>query len=105
MLLVNLLSDLVSIHCKFSIVCVLFTYRFKTGFYGFTYMPKEIQKAIDNTLQKMKGAFCFLDNILIVSKGSIEKHNKIVKNVFHNIDRDGFALKLSKFDFSVNKIS
>ena len=46
------LSDEVSRHCNFNIVCgeQTGTYRFKTGFYGLTDMPKEFQKAMDNTL-------------------------------------------------------
>ena len=51
-----LLSDLVSSHCNFSIVCgeSTGTYRFKTRFYGIKEKPKEFQKAIDNTLQNTK---------------------------------------------------
>ena len=46
------LSDGVSSHCNFIIVCWEQTgaYRFNTGFYGLTDMPKEFQKAMDNTL-------------------------------------------------------
>ena len=46
------LVESVSNHCNFSIVCGEFTalYRFKTGFYGLTDMPKELQKAMDNTI-------------------------------------------------------
>ena len=47
------------------------TYRFKTGFYGLTGMPKEFQKAMDNTLQNIPVVICFLDDIVIVSEGSI----------------------------------
>ena len=68
-------------------------------------MPKEFQKAMDNTLQNIKGVICFLDDLLIVSKGSIENHNKTVEKVFHKLDREGFAHKLSKCEFSVNKMS
>ena len=50
------------------------TYRYKTGFYGLTDMPDEFQKAIDCTLAGLNNTFCFLDDILIVSRGGIEKH-------------------------------
>ena len=65
------LSDEVSRHCNFNIVCgeQTGTYRFKTGFYGLTDMPKEFQKfqkAMDKTLQGLLGVFCFLEDILIV---------------------------------------
>ena len=88
------LSDEVSRHCNFNIVCgeQTGTYRFKTGFYGLTYMPKEFQKAMDNTLQGLLGVFCFVDDILIVSKGSIRDHNILVDNVISRLDEEGFAL-------------
>ena len=45
------------------------TYRFVTGFYGLADIPAEFQKAMDRTLNHAKNTFCFLDDILIVSKG------------------------------------
>ena len=74
-----LLSDLVSSHCNFSIVCgeSTGTYRFKTGFYGLTDLPKEFQKAMDNTLQNIRGVICFLDDILIVSKVLLKTTTKL----------------------------
>ena len=101
------LSDEVSRHCNFNIVCgeQTGTYRFKTGFYGLMDMPKEFQKAMDNTLQGLSGVFCFLDDILIVSKGSILDHNILVDKVITRLDEEGFALKLSKCDFSLNQLS
>ena len=101
------LSDEVSRHCNFNIVCgeQTGTYRFKTGFYGLPDMPKEFQKAMDNTLQGLSGVFCFLDDILIVSKGSILDHNILVDKVITRMDEEGFALKLSKCDFSLNQLS
>ena len=42
---------------------------FLTGFYGPADMPAEFQKAMDRTLNHSKSTFCFLDDILIVSKG------------------------------------
>ena len=59
------LDESVSKHCNFSIVCGEFTgtYRIKTVFYGLTDMPKEFQKAMDNTIQGIKGVYCILDDI------------------------------------------
>ena len=101
------LSEEVSRHCNFNIVCgeQTGTYRFKTGFYGLTDMPKEFQKAMDNTLQGLSGVFCFLDDILIVSKGSVEDHNILVDKVISRLDKEGFALKFSKCEFSLNQLS
>ena len=60
---------------------------------------------MDNTLQGLSGVFCFLDNFLIVSKGSINDHNIIVNKVITRLDEEGFALKLSKCNFSMNQLS
>ena len=50
------------------------TYRFQTGFYGLTDMPNESQEAMDYTLIGLQNIYCFLDDILIVSKGSLIEH-------------------------------
>ena len=68
-------------------------------------MPKEFQKAMDNTIQGIQGVFCFLDDMLIVSKGSVTEHNETVDKVLSRLsrlDKEGFALKLSKCEFSKN---
>ena len=67
-------------------------------------MPKEFQKAMDNTIQGIQGVFCFLDDILIVSKGLAMEDNETVDKVMSRLDKEGFALKLSKHDFSKTKI-
>ena len=47
----------------------------------------------------------FLDDILIVSKGSVMDHNILVNKVITRLDEEGFALKLSKCAFSINQSS
>ena len=61
-------------HCNFNIIFgdSTGTYRFKTGFYSLTDMPAEFQKAMDYTLVGLTNTFCFLDDILIISKGNNE---------------------------------
>ena len=41
-------------------------------------MPAEFQKAMDYTLIGLKNTYCFLDDILVVSKGSLEEHKRYV---------------------------
>ena len=41
-------------------------------------MPAEFQKAMDYTLVGLTKTFCFLDDIIIVSKGSKESHIQYV---------------------------
>ena len=73
----NLHSDTAR-HCNFNLVSgdMTGTYRFKTGFYGLIDMPAEFQKAVDCTLAGLDNTFCFLDDILIVSRGRIEKKSR-----------------------------
>ena len=102
------LSDLFSSNCKFNIFCgaITGTFCFLTRFYGLMDMPKEFQKAKDKTLQNIPGVICFLYDILIVSKGSVEDHNKTVQKVFfQKLGGEGFALKLPTCVFSVEKIT
>ena len=59
-------------HCNFNINSGkgTLTYRFITGFYGLTDMPAAFQKLMDYTLVGLQNTHCFLDDIIIVSRGS-----------------------------------
>ena len=63
-------------HYIFNIICgeSTGTYRFKTGFFGLTDMPTEFQKGMDYTLVGLTNTYCFLDDIIVVTKGSKESH-------------------------------
>ena len=100
------LSALTSSHFNFCILRGEATgpYLFKTGFYGLTDMPTEFQKAMDCTLQGLEGVICYLDDILVVTKGRVEDHNTLVEKVMDRLNEEGWALKLSKCEFSVNKL-
>ena len=60
------------------------TYWSKTGFYENTDMPSEFRMALDYTLIGLENTFCFLDDILIVSKGSEDNHFQLVINCHRN---------------------
>ena len=53
-----------------------------TGFNSRTDMPADFQKAIECTLFGLKNIYCFLDNIMIVSKGIEHEHKSISLIVF-----------------------
>ena len=56
------------------------TYRFINGFYGLTAMPVNFQRTIDKTLHDIISKFAYLDDILIITKGTLEDHeNKQIK--------------------------
>ena len=80
------------------------TYRFKTGFYGLTDMPAEFQKAIDCTLAGPNNTFCFLDDILIVSRGGIEQHLNLVRKCLIKSDQENLRINLAKCHFATDKI-
>ena len=67
-------------------------------------MPSKFQKAVDCTLQGIPGIICYLDGILVVSKGTLTEHNEVVQKVLSRFGEEGFALKLPKCEFAVNKL-
>ena len=93
-------------HCNFNIVSggMTGTYRFKTGFYGLTDMPAEFQKAIDCTLAGLDNTFCFMDDILIVSRGGIEKHLDLVRKSLIKLDQEIPRINLAKCHVAKEKI-
>ena len=88
-------------HFNFNIVSgdMTGTYRFQTGFYGLTDMPAEFQKAMDYTLFGLKNTHCFLDDILIVSKGSLEEHEDYVMNCLKRRNDENVRINLPKCHF------
>ena len=94
-------------HCNFNIISgdMTGTYRFKTGFYSLTDMPAEFEKAMDYTLIGLKNTFCFLDDILIVSKGSEDDHFQLVLDCLRKLDADNLRINLPKCHFAKQQIS
>ena len=92
--------------CNFNIVGgkVTGTYKFLTGFYGLADMPPEFQKAMDRTINHAKNTFCFLNDILIVSKGNETEHGKLIETVLKNLDDKNLALKFSKYEIFKNQV-
>ena len=68
-------------------------------------MPNEFQKAMDCTLQGLESAIRYLDDILVVTKAHIQEHNALVEKAMRRLDAEGWALKLSKCEFSVNQLT
>ena len=60
---------------------------------------------MDCTLQGLEGVICYLDDILIVTKGNIQEHNDLVEKVMQMLETEGWALKLSKCELSVNQLT
>ena len=90
------LQELTKRHCNFQIVGEKSTgtYRFTTGFYGLTVMPTEFQK--DITLANVNSVFVYIDDILIVTKGTKQDHLNKVREVMIILDEANLQLKAEK---------
>ena len=75
------------------------TYQFLTGFYGLGDMPNEFQRLMDSTLGSITFTNCYLDDILIASKGTFLDHKNIVWKFLITLDKYNFAVKWSKCKF------
>ena len=59
-------------------------------------MPLEIQKILDQLLLNIRNTFAFIEELLIVTKGSKEQHMEKLEEVMRTLDEAGFRLKLEK---------
>ena len=93
--------------CKFNIFGgqATGTYGFFIGLYELADMPAEFKKAMSRTVNHAKNTFCFLDDILIVSKGEKTEHEKLVLNVLKKLDEKNLALKLVKCEFFQSEVN
>ena len=97
-----------SLHCNFNIVIgeSTGTYRFITGFYCLTDMPAAFQKVMDYTLVGLDNIHCFLDDLIVVSRGSKEDHLKFVYNCPKKLDEKlGFPSWHYLFHFLASECS
>ena len=66
------------------------TYRFQTEFCGLMDMPAIL------TLKNCTNTYTYLDDILIVTKGSIESHRQKLQTALTNLDEENLAISLDK---------
>ena len=93
-------------HCNFNFISGegTGTSRFITGFYGLTEMPAAFQKVMGYTLVGIQKTHCFLDDIIIVSRGSKEEHVKSVYKCLKKLDEDNLRINLPKCHFAKTEI-
>ena len=84
------LDQSIAKHCNFSILGgrATGTYRFINGFYRLTDMPTTFQKTIDKTLEGINYKFAFLDDILVITKGSLNEHENEFKKILEKLDKE-----------------
>ena len=100
------LHALTAKHCNFQIIGgeSTGTYRFVTGFYGLTVMPTEFQKVMDNLLARFREVFVFIDDILIVTKGTKSEHLTKVREILNVLDLANLQIKADKCKIAQNQI-
>ena len=62
-------------------------------------MLAEFQKAIDLTLTNCSNTYAYLDDILIVTKGSVDKHKQKLQTILEKLDGENLAISLDKGKF------
>ena len=92
--------------CNFSIIGghATGTYQFQTGFYVLTDMPSKFQKAIDLTLTSCTNTYAYLDDILIVRKGSLDTHKRNLQSVLKKLEEENLAISLDKCKFACKQV-
>ena len=100
------LDDNIKKHCNFNILGgkATGTYRFINGFYGLTDMPATFQKTIDKTLHDLNSKFAYLDDILIITKGTLAEHEKEFDKILYRLNEENLAIKLQKCEFAKEQI-
>ena len=92
--------------CNFSLIGgnATVTCQFQKGLYELTDLPVEFQKAIDLTLTNCTNTYAYLDDILIVMRGSTELHQQKLKAVLDRLDEENLAIPLEKCTFACKQI-
>ena len=67
-------------------------------------MPATFQKTIDKTLEGINSKFGFLDDILVITKGSLNEHEKELNKILEKLDKENLAINLQKCEFGKNTI-
>ena len=67
-------------------------------------MLAEFQKAIDLTLTNCKNTYAYLDDNLIITKGSIEKHKETLEKLLHRLGEENLEISLDKCEFACKQI-
>ena len=76
------------------------TYRFRTGFYCLTTMPAEFQRVMDAILSEFLQAHAFIDDNLVVTKGTETEHISAVDKILRKLERENMSLKFTKYQFA-----
>ena len=68
-------------------------------------MPATFQKIMYFTLANINSAHVFLDDIIIITKGSLTNHETELNKVLAQLDKENLAISLHKCQFAVTEIT
>ena len=68
-------------------------------------MPATFQKIMDFTLGNINSAHAFLDDIIIITKGSLSDHEKELQKVLSRLDEENLAISLHICEFAATEIT
>ena len=93
-------------HCNFQIIGgeSTGTYRFVTSFYGLSVMPTEFQKLLYLLQAKFREVFVFIDDFLIVTKGTKKEHLNKAREVLKTLDNAELQVKAEKCKIAQSEI-
>ena len=80
------------------------TYRFINRFYGPTDIPAIVQKTIDKTLHDINSNFAYLDDIMIIIRGSLDEDEKEMDKILNRLNEENLAINLRKCEFAKEEI-
>ena len=66
-------------------------------------MLNEFQRVMDSLLKNIPFTNCYIDDILVASKGSLEEHKAISYKILTILDKNNMAVKRGKFAFFKNE--
>ena len=94
-------------HCNFNILGgnATGTCRILNGFFDLTDLPATFQKMMDSTLDCISSTIEFLDDIIIISKGTLEQHENEIDKTPERLDNDNLAISWQKCEFGLTEIT
>ena len=92
-------------HCNLNILGGNTTgmYKFLKGFYGLTDLPATLQRMTDTTLDGINTTNTFLDDIIIITKDTIENHEQEIDKTLNRLNEENRGISLHKCEFGLNK--
>ena len=67
-------------------------------------MPATFQKAMDFTLNNTNSAHAFLEDIIVITKGTSEDHENEIDKVLYKLDKENLAISVQNVNSYKQKL-